>query len=162
MFRRGVLLTVATGLVLAGGAAWGGEGGSLLKGKKIDKEWTGPKAEQYLRRFDLNSMATIEGTITKIERFTPARGLSEGVLLIMTLTDEEEVTVHLGPEWYLEANRIKLEKKENLVVTGSRVMIDGKPIIIATEFIQRGFTHRLRTDTGQPLWHSIRRAPAGG
>lgn len=162
MYRRGMLLTAAVGLVFAGGSAWGGEGSSKLKDEKLDKEWTGPKAEAYMKHFDVNSMKTLEGTISKVEHFTPARGLSQGVRLILKLADKEEVTVHLGPEWYLEENRIKLEKNDSLVVTGSRVMIDGKPVMIATKLVQRGITHNLRTETGQPLWHMLRRAPAGG
>ena len=43
-----------------------------------------------------------------------------------------EVSVHLGPQWYLERQEFSVEPKERLTVTGSRVVL-GEAAVIASE-----------------------------
>ena len=73
---------------LAQGMKWRGSGG-----------W-GP-GSAYGRMYDPKTVETVTGEVVKVDRITPMRGMSGGVHLVVK-TDKGDVSVHLGPQWYLE------------------------------------------------------------
>jgi hypothetical protein len=87
---------------------------------------------------------------------TPMNGMSAGVHLLLK-TDKETIPVHLGPEWYISNQELKLEPKDKVEVKGSRVMFNGKPAIIASEVVKGEQVLKLRDDNGIPLWSGWRR-----
>ena len=113
-------------------------------------------AGQYQRLYDPKTVETLKGEIEKIERITPLRGMSAGVHLLLK-TDKESVSVHLGPEWYLDNQDLKLEPKDKIEVKGSRVMVAGTPALIAAEVIKADQVLKLRDESGLPLWAGWRR-----
>ena len=83
-----IAMLVLASIVQAQGMRWHGGGG-----------W-GP-GTAYGRIYDPKTVETVAGEVVKIERFTPMRGMSSGVHLVLK-TGTGEVSVHLGPQWYLE------------------------------------------------------------
>lgn len=142
-------MTVTFSLLLAltagaqPGLRWRGSGG-----------W-GP-GSQYNRMYDPKSMETIRGEVVSVETFTPVSGMSGGVHM-MVKTDKETVSVHLGPEWYLENQDIKLEPKDTVEIKGSRITFGGKPAIVAAEVKKDGDVLKLRDANGYPVWSGWRR-----
>jgi hypothetical protein len=136
------LVTVPQALA-QGGPKWRGSGG-----------W-GPDS-QYARLYDPKTVETIGGEVVKLDRVTPIRGMSGGVHLIVK-TDKEEVSVHLGPLWYLENQDVKIEPKDKVEIRGSRVTVQGKPAIIAAEVKKGDETLSLRDEAGVPAWSGWRR-----
>lgn len=126
-----------------GGPKWRGSGG-----------W-GPGG-QYARLYDPKTVETITGEVVKVDRVTPIRGMSGGVHLVVK-TDKEEVSVHLGPLWYLENQDVKIEPKDKVEIKGSRVTLGGKPAIIAAEVKKGDETLNLRDEAGVPAWSGWRR-----
>jgi hypothetical protein len=82
------LLFPLSPVALAQGMKWRGSGG-----------W-GPGSD-YGRMYDPKTVETVTGDVVKVDRITPMRGMSSGVHLVVK-TDKGDVSVHLGPQWYLE------------------------------------------------------------
>ncbi len=126
-----------------GGPRWRGSGG-----------W-GPGG-QFGRLYDPKTVETITGQVVKVDRVTPVRGMSGGLHLVVK-TDKEEVSVHLGPLWYLENQDVKIEPKDTVEIRGSRVTVQGKPAIIAAEVKKGDETLALRDEAGVPVWSGWKR-----
>ncbi|KAB2879461.1 DNA-binding protein [bacterium] len=110
----------------------------------------------YHRLYDTKTVETLSGTIMEIDTITPLKGMSNGIHL-MIKTDKEQISVHLGPAWYIDNQDIDLSKNDKVEVKGSRVTIDGKPVIITAELKRGDDTLKLRDDNGFPAWSGWRR-----
>jgi hypothetical protein len=110
----------------------------------------------YGRIYDTKAIETVTGEVVKIDHFTPMRGMSTGVHLILK-TATGEMSVHLGPQWYLENQDVKIEPKDKVEIKGSRVTVDGKPALIAAEIKKGDGVLKLRDEAGVPMWAGWRR-----
>lgn len=111
---------------------------------------------QYSRMYDLKTVETASGEVVSVDIMTPMKGMSGGVHLMLKI-DKGEISVHLGPSWYLENQDTKIEPKDKIEVTGSRITFEGKPAIIAAEVKKGDETLKLRDEKGFPLWSGWRR-----
>jgi len=125
------------------GTMWRGSGG-----------W-GP-GSQYNKMYDPKAVETISGEVTRVDRITPAKGMTGGVHMLVK-TDKETVSVHLGPSWYIENQDVKIEPKDKVDVKGSRVTFGGKPALIASEVRKGNEVLTLRDEAGFPAWMAWRR-----
>jgi hypothetical protein len=128
---------------LAQGMKWRGSGG-----------W-GP-GSAYGRMYDSKTVETVTGEVVNVDRITPMRGMSGGVHLVVK-TDKGDVSVHLGPQWYLENQDVKIEPKDKVEIKGSRVTMQGQSVLIAAEVKKGDEVLKLRDDAGIPLWAGWRR-----
>jgi hypothetical protein len=125
------------------GPGWLGAGG-----------W-GPGAP-YGRMYDVKTVETIHGEVLAVERFTSEKGMSAGLHLLVK-ADKETLSVHLGPEWYLERQDVEIKVKDVIGVKGSRVTFEGEPAIIAAEVRKGDEILTLRDASGFPVWSGWRR-----
>jgi hypothetical protein len=139
----GIVAVVLAPVAFAQGMKWRGSGG-----------W-GP-GEPYGRMYDTKTVETITGEVMKVDRITPMHGMSAGVHLVVK-TDKGDVSVHLGPQWYLENQDVKIEPKDKVEIKGSRVTVQGKPAIIAAELKKADQVLKLRDEAGVPVWAGWRR-----
>lgn len=137
------LLLTLSPVALAQGMKWRGSGG-----------W-GPGGA-YGRMYDPKTVDTVTGEVVKVDRITPMRGMSGGVHLVLK-TDKGDVSVHLGPQWYLENQDVKIEPKDAVQVTGSRVTVQGQPALIAAEVKKGDQVLKLRDAAGTPVWAGWRK-----
>jgi hypothetical protein len=137
------LLLTLSPVALAQGMKWRGSGG-----------W-GPGGA-YGRMYDPKTVDTVRGEVVKVDRITPMRGMSGGVHLVLK-TDKGDVSVHLGPQWYLENQDVKIEPKDTVEVTGSRVTVQGQPALIAAEVKKGDQVLKLRDTAGTPVWAGWRK-----
>ncbi len=105
------------------------------------------------RMYDPKTVETVSGQVVTIEHVggKGGRGGGYGVHLVLK-TDKEEVSVHLGPSWYLEKQGMKIETKDTIEVHGSRVTYQGQPAIIAATVKKGDQVLKLRDDNGVPAW----------
>lgn len=136
-------LALAPQALAQGGLNWRGSGG-----------W-GPGG-QYARLYDPKTVETISGKVVKVDRIIPIRGMSGGVHVVVK-TDKGDVSVHLGPQWYLENQDVKIEPKDMVEIRGSQVTVQGKPTIIAAEVKKGDETLKLRDEAGVPVWSGWKR-----
>lgn len=110
----------------------------------------------YQRMYNPATVETISGTVEAVNKTTPMRGMHYGIHLLVK-TDKETISVHLGPEWYLERLDTKIEKGDEVQVKGSRVTMMGNPAIIAAEVKKGDAVLKLRDDNGIPVWSGWKR-----
>jgi len=111
---------------------------------------------QYSKMYNPKTVETITGVVVSVDEITPMKGMSHGVHMILK-TDKENITVHLGPSWYIENQDIKIEPKDKVEVKGSRITFEGKPAIIAAEVKKGNEILKLRDEKGFPVWSGWRR-----
>ncbi len=142
-----VVMVLSASLVLAqpmkGWKGWRGSGGWGM-------------GTNYQRLYNSATVETVSGIIESIDKITPMKGMNYGIQLLLK-TEKETLPVHLGPGWYIERLDIKLEKGDNVQVTGSRVNMMGKTAIIAAEIMKADQKLILRDSSGIPVWAGWRR-----
>jgi hypothetical protein len=103
------------------------------------------------RRFDPATVTTVSGTVASVETVPPAKGMGGGVHLMLK-TATETIAVHLGPSWYLDRQPTKVAAGDAIDVKGSRVTVQGQPVIIAAEVRKGSAVLTLRDAAGVPRW----------
>lgn len=106
---------------------------------------------QYTRLYDSKTMETLNGEVAVVGKYTPP-GRPDGVRFTLK-TDQGPIEVILGRGSYLEQQGLKFEPQDKVTVKGSRVAVEGKPTIIATEVTKGGKTIKFRDANGAPLWN---------
>ncbi len=107
------------------------------------------------RMFDPSTVTTIQGEIADVQRIERGRRHA-GVHLVVAM-GSDQVAVHLGPDFYVDVQALKLAKGDRIEVKGSRVTFGGKPAIIAQEVRRDGQVLALRDENGVPLWRGMGR-----
>lgn len=106
--------------------------------------------------YNPNTVETISGEVVRVDKIIPLRGMSYGIHLIVK-TEKEEISVHLGPGWFIENQDLKIEPKDKIEVKGSRITFQGNPAIIAAEVRKGECKLKLRDESGFPVWSRWRR-----
>ena len=124
------------------------------------KGWRGSggwgMGSQYNRMYNPATVETISGTVESVDKVTPMKGMNSGIHALLK-TDKETISVHLGPEWYIERLDVKIVKGDKIEVKGSRVTFAGKPALIAGELKKGDQALVLRDAGGIPVWAGWRR-----
>ncbi len=102
------------------------------------------------RLFDPATVATLSGTVVSENRVD--RGMGHKGVHLVVKTAEGEVVVHLGPDFYVGAQPVKLAVGDAITVKGSRITFEGKPTVLAVTVTKGAATMVLRNDQGQPAW----------
>jgi hypothetical protein len=110
----------------------------------------------YERLYNPQTVETISGVVVSVDKFTPIKGMSNGVHAAVK-TDKETISVHLGPAWFLDNQDAKIRQGDRVEIKGSRITFEGKPAIIAAEVTKDGETLTLRDASGVPVWSGWRR-----
>jgi hypothetical protein len=111
------------------------------------------------RLFDPKTVETVHGDVASVEQIhgqgcgqgRRGRGAGYGVHLTLK-TGDGQIPVHVGPNWFLEKQGLTIAPGDEIEVTGSRVVFEGAPVIIAAQITTGGQTVRLREDSGVPVW----------
>ena len=110
----------------------------------------------YNRIYDPKTVVTISGEVVSVDKITPIKGMNPGVHAVVK-TEKEMISVHLGPEWYIENQDMSINPKDKIEVKGSRITFEGKPAIIAAEVKKNDEVLTLRDASGFPAWSGWRR-----
>ena len=105
----------------------------------------------FVRLFDSNRVVSVSGTVTRVETFSPRRGMSVGIRAEVD-TGTNKVTVHLGPRWYVQRQDVAIKAKQQVEVAGSDVIIEGHPVLVATRVKTDAGMLYLRDANGVPTW----------
>lgn len=124
-------LTMACGSENQGGLGPGGEAG-------------------YDRMYDPKTVGSVSGEVMSVEKITD-RGTGDGLSLNLK-TGKETLLVYLGPVWFLEKQDLTLAPKDQVEITGSQIIFQGKPVIIAAEVKKGDKSLKLRDAAGLPAW----------
>lgn len=123
-----------------------------LPGQSLAQRATGAA---YGGRYDPHTVWTVSGEVISVDKIHYGQRGSYGVHLLLKTT-KGELSVHLGPSWFLDRQALKLAPRDVIEVTGSPVTYDDKPALLAAQVRKGSETLRLRTADGLPLWRGSR------
>jgi len=110
----------------------------------------------YARLYDPAKVERVTGRVVDVLKVTPMHGMSSGVEIVVK-TASDKVTVHLGPTWFLDNQDVRVLKGDDVVVEGSWIMLDGKPVVLAASVRKGDEILTLRDASGVPSWAGWRR-----
>jgi hypothetical protein len=139
---------LGAGLLLAAFA-----GGAIAPGAGAQP---GPHGAAWDRVYDPATLETVSGTVTAIDRM-PSRHPGHAGVHLTLKTAQTTIPVHLGPAWYIDAQEPRLKVGDAITVKGSRVMMGGKPAIVAQSITLGDQVLVLRDEAGRPAWAGWRR-----
>lgn len=122
--------------------------------------WCGQN--NYSKIFDPNTIVELKGTVVSIDKITPETGMSVGIHLMMKTEKNENISVHLGPAWYIDNQDIQFAVGDAVVVKGSKVTYQNAPAIIAMTVGKGEQVLTLRDKKGNPNWNGWRQGKGGG
>ncbi len=121
----------------------------------LPRESAAQRADALGRAYDPNSVETVSGRIVSIAHLAHGRRGSYGEHLVLD-TRHGSLVVHLGPGWFMERHGLKLQRHDEVTITGSRVILGGRPVLIAARITRGHKTLVLRNAQGVPLWRGTR------
>ena len=101
-----------------------------------------------VRLFDPKTLATVSGEVVAV---TPTGPAGLGIHLELKTTDGT-MAVHLGPSWFLKEQGLEVATGDQLEISGSRVVFEGKPAVIAQTVKKANQAIALRDAAGFPVW----------
>lgn len=108
---------------------------------------------RYNRLYNQRTQLTFTGVITGIQRVKPMNDMETGVTVLVKNDDGGgTAVVELGPTWFVDRQTLQLKVKDKVSVTGSKIMMNGRGIILA-KLVQSGsLVLALRRPNGVPYW----------
>ncbi len=101
--------------------------------------------DPYGKMFNPKTMDTVSGEILKIEYYEE--------MTLMVYTDAKKpVLVALGPTGYFVSQVRTLQPGDKITVTGSKVIVDDTPYVIATKIREGNEELHVRDKEGHPIW----------
>jgi hypothetical protein len=101
--------------------------------------------------YDVKTVETFGGKVLSIEKTAPEKRRGDWTNLLLQ-TGKETIAVQLGPAWYIDKQTPRIHPNDTLKVTGSRVTMDGRSIIVAADVTKGNELLRLREANGMPVW----------
>lgn len=103
------------------------------------------------RFYDPATVQTLRGSIVEVE-YGPAMRSESLSLHVILQSGRDQHVVHLGPSWYIEQQPLEFEPGNAMEVTGSRLELHGRSVILARAVTTGGKRLTLRDPEGAPLW----------
>ncbi len=101
-------------------------------------------------KFDPARVVTVDGTVLGEQRVDHGKG-SRSVHLVVKV-GEEQLSVHLGPDTWVDRQKVKFAKGDLVTVRGSRFTYGDRAGIIAQSVTRGGDTLVFRDASGKPAW----------
>lgn len=114
-----------------------------------------------IRAYRPQTIATVTGTVESLETLPPKSPLPEAIRSAVLKTEQGKITVYLGPDFYLNEQKIALKAGDELEVTGSKVALakGQQPSVIVRDLKVGGKSVSLRDVKGIPIW--LKGGPSG-
>jgi len=118
-------------------------------------------ASRYQKLVRSGTSARLKGNVLSTEDLRPYEDMEPGVQLKVDVGGGKEVSVHLGPRWFVLERDIAFTRGEPIEIVGVKIQIGDKPAVIASEVVRPESKQRIvfRESSGTPRWFD--RSPAG-
>ncbi len=108
------------------------------------------KAGSDTPKYDPTKEVTLKGSVEEVKEIPGPKGEMGVDLMVKTAT--EVVEVRLCPESVLKEFEVTFAKGDQLQVTGAKVKLDDKDVVLAREIVRGPDTIVLRDKRGAPVW----------
>lgn len=106
----------------------------------------------YNRLYNQRTQITFTGKVTGVQRVVPMKGMLEGTTLLVKSANGGTSIVDLGPTWYVQNQKTHVNVGDKVTVVGSKVIVDGRGVILA-KMVKKGLdVLALRRPNGAPYW----------
>ena len=106
--------------------------------------------------YDPKTVETVQGKVLSVEKTNLLGQRGHGVHLTLQ-KGAATITVNLGPASYLAKQTVQIGANDAITVTGSLVMMNGKPALIAAQIKKGDDVLKLRDANGIPAWSAAAR-----
>ena len=112
------------------------------------------KGSIYNKLYDPAERENIRGVVLDFKTVTPLPGMSPGVAMLIRDSENQVVTVHLGPRSFIHLNNNGIKKGDKVKVKGVWTEIIDKAVFIAAKVRANGIRvlKVRRTRDGTPYW----------
>lgn len=110
----------------------------------------------YVSLYAKGKMVDFAGAVIGVQRGAPMPGMSESVTLLVKAKNGGTAMVDLGPAWYVDRQSVKFKVRDNVRVSGSKVLINGQTTILAQQITKNNRVLYLRGEDGWPMWIAYR------
>ncbi len=110
-----------------------------------------PGMGKYQQLYAQGAVETLSGVVESVYLDTPPGVRTQAVYLSLKM-DRASFPVQLGPEWFVQKLPTKFEKGDKVEVTGAKVTVQGKPLILAAEVKKDAEAVVFRNSSGVPVW----------
>jgi hypothetical protein len=115
------------------------------------------------RMYNPQTVATVKGQVEKLHEINMGRrGQHMAIREVILKTDQGNLMVHLGPDWYLDEQKFAIKAGDKLEATGSKITLNNQPYLIAREIKMNNKTLKLRDEQGLPAWRGMGPGPGPG
>jgi hypothetical protein len=120
---------------------------------RFNQDRCGWRTENNLGRtgYVQENLVNIQGEILSRVLVPSINGRGDGVHLVIE-TEEGNLRVILGPEWYLSTQKVSLDLGDFVEVTGTRVTLQKEAALLAYKITADDKSLNLRGESGIPLW----------
>lgn len=101
-------------------------------------------------KFDINTVETFSGTVSKVMRARYPDG--DCYVLIIISTDSGDYLVNVGPVWYIDQNSWVINEGDTIQLRGSKVRMNGRFLILVSEIKKNGEVLKFRDFQGNQAW----------
>ena len=151
------LLVMIAGFVLAGPGMGPGSGSGNCDGCRMGAGRGcngGPGMNQM---YDPAKAETVKGQVVSLEQAASPRGRGMGVGFKLN-TGSETLMVHLGPQWFIDEQGVKIAAGDTVEIKGVKAERMGEKIFVAGEVTKGAEVLKLRDENGIPAWAGWRRS----
>jgi DNA/RNA endonuclease YhcR with UshA esterase domain len=99
-----------------------------------------------LPMYDMSSEVKVKGAVEDVKT------AADSTVHITLKSDKGLLDVAVAPEKFLKEMEITFAKGETIEVLGSRVSVDGNPLLLAREVTRNGDVMLMRDEKGKPVW----------
>jgi hypothetical protein len=110
-----------------------------------------PGMGKYQQLYTAGSVVTVSGVVQSVYLDTPPGVRIQAVYLSLK-TDAESIPVQLGPERFIQTLATNFAKGDKVEVTGARVTVEGKTMILAAQVKKGAESAVFRNSSGTPVW----------
>jgi hypothetical protein len=106
---------------------------------------------KYQQLYAQGDIQTVAGVVQSVDLVTPP-GVRTQAVTVTLKTGTETIPVQLGPESFVQRLAFRIEKGDKIEVTGSRISVDGKSLMLAAQIKKGAQTLAIRNSAGVPAW----------
>ncbi len=130
----------------------------LINTNFAQRRMQGDQGIGYNRLYDANIMETFKGTVINIMTFNADRYIRNTIRFNLK-TKDDTISIHIGPSWYLNYKKFSIKEGDKVIVTGSKIVYNSKPAVIASQIKKSNDKVELRNPEGFPLWSQWNNEP---
>ncbi len=151
MFKKDSNTKIGLGVVLILGLGLLGLGTGFAGENRAMNGWE--LNSPYNKLYKASEMDSFKGTVVDIKEEVPMPGMSPGLVLEVSESKGETITVHLCPASFENKKSIRIKKGDRVKVSGAWAEINKKDVFMGSKVSKDNYSLKVRlTKDGTPFW----------